>query len=367
VSSVHSITTDSDSVLNAAAGEFTARVEETGLAALLRAYRTSGTRKSALVRDRSSLTPYLRDAVDFLCLSQAVPRGEAVRLLTEPLLDRFVGMGAASESGETVELSQVRLIEHFGRLVFVGTANNTGYGWYGRDSIGIGRQLAGARGRCLDIGSSTGCQAVLMAATATRVQAVEIDEKLAPLFEVNLAVNQCGTTVQPRWGDARELTFDGDFDTIGVNVPMMPTFGVLDLPWTGDGGSDGSRLLESVLRRVPLASLGRLVANSMISGNASGLDAEWLRKLSVDREWSITVIPCDYEPLSAESAFVRSTLGNRAIVAEEAVDTVMAELSASWAASRTDRMYFSTISVTAGGGPSFRVASTSLGGERWSL
>ncbi|MEU5539880.1 hypothetical protein [Streptomyces sp. NPDC020362] len=314
------------------------------MAALLRAYQTSGTRKSALVRDRPSLTPYLRDAVDFLCLSQAVPRGEAVRLLTEPLLDRLVDMGAASESGENFELSQVRLIEHFGRLVFVSTTNTTGYGWYGRDSIGIGRHLAGARGRCLDIGSSTGCQAVLMAATTTSVQSVEIDEKPAPLFE-----------------------FDEDFDTIGVNVPMMPTFGVLDMPWTGDGGADASRLLESVLRRVPLAAWGRLAANSTIPGNASGLDVEWLRKLSVDREWAVTVVPCDYESLSAESSFVWSTLGNRAIVAEDAVETVRAELAASWAANETDRMYFSTISATAGTGPSFRVASMSLDGERWSL
>src|SRR4051794_3847124 len=123
--------------LSSAAMTFVEQVEETGLAGLLRAYGTSGTRKDALLRDRPSLSPDLGLAVDLLCLSRPVSHEAAVTLLTEPLLDHLLGMGAASASGDQVELSKVRLIEHFGGLVFVSTVNNTGFGYYGRDSIGL--------------------------------------------------------------------------------------------------------------------------------------------------------------------------------------------------------------------------------------
>ncbi|WP_438488255.1 hypothetical protein [Streptomyces sp. S186] len=354
-------------ILETAATEFVGKVERIGLASLLRAYGTSGLRKDAIARDRPRLAPEMGEAVDLLCLSRPVPARKAASMLTDPILDHLLGIGAATVSGGDVELSHIRLVEHFGQLVFVGAVNDSGFGWYGRDSIGIGRQLIGARGRCLDVCSSTGCQTTVMAASATSVTAVEIDEKVAPLFELNMCINRCRAKVDALWCDAREAEFDATFDTIAINAPMMPTFGILDLPWTGHGGPDGTVLLNAVMQRVPLAAHGRLVANAMILGNEHGLEADWLRKLAEEHGWAVTVIPTDHEPLTADSSFVRSALAAYSTVKPEDMDSVMQELSTSWTANSTDRLYFALVCATAGSGPAFSIASTALNGERWCL
>ncbi|MGV4928405.1 hypothetical protein K2224_36960 (plasmid) [Streptomyces sp. BHT-5-2] len=354
-------------VLQTAATEFVDKVERVGLASLLRAYGTSGLRKDAIVRDRPRLVPEMGDAVDLLCLSRPVPAHKAVSILTDPILDHLLGIGAATASGGDVELSHIRLVEHFGRLVFVGAVNNNGFGWYGRDSIGIGRQLIGARGRCLDVCSSTGCQTTVMAASATSVTAVEIDEQVAPLFELNMCINRSRAKVDALWCDVREAEFDTSFDTIAINAPMMPTFGILDLPWTGHGGPDGTMLLNAVMQRVPLAEHGRLVANAMILGNEHDLEADWLRQLAEERGWAVTVIPTDHEPLTADSSFVRSALAAYSAVKPDDMDSVMQELSTSWTANATDRLYFALVCATAGSGPAFSIASTALKGDRWCL
>lgn len=262
------------SALDVTATEFLRNLTRLGLVNLLRAYGTSGLRKDAIARDRATLCPDLSEAVDLLCLSQPVPEAAAVAVLTEPMLEHMVDIGVAATGDETVQLPGIRLVDHLGSILFVAASQNNGYGYYGRDSIGLGRQLLGAGGRCLDLCCSTGCQTAVLAATAESVVSVEIDASLAPLFELNMCLNGVRSRVEPRWSDVREVEFDEPFDVVAVNAPMMPTFGVFDLPWLVDGGVDGAGLLKGILGRVPLAANGRLHGH---------LDDPWQCRRTSDR------------------------------------------------------------------------------------
>ncbi len=355
------------SALDVTATEFLRNLTRLGLVNLLRAYGTSGLRKDAIARDRATLCPDLSEAVDLLCLSQPVPEAAAVAVLTEPMLEHMVDIGVAATGDETVQLPGIRLVDHLGSILFVAASQNNGYGYYGRDSIGLGRQLLGAGGRCLDLCCSTGCQTAVLAATAESVVSVEIDASLAPLFELNMCLNGVRSRVEPRWSDVREVEFDEPFDVVAVNAPMMPTFGVFDLPWLVDGGVDGAGLLKGILGRVPLAANGRLMATSMIPGNAAELQIDWLRGLAADRGWSVTVMPTDHEPLNADSAFVKASMV-RLLGAPTDTAEVPDELLDAWAKAAIDRLYFSLIHITADCDDStFRIVSTELQGERYSL
>jgi hypothetical protein len=234
----------------------------------------------------------------------------------------------------------VRLVEHFGALVFVGTDSSAGY--YGRDSVGLGRHVQGAQGHVLDLFASTGCQSFVAAASAEVVTAVEIDESLSALFEVNQSLAAAKTPVDVRWGDARTIGYaETAFDVIAANAPLLPNFGVAALSPGADGGDDGAAVLLAALRRVSLRENGRLVSTCTLLGNSRhGPDIGRLEALATEKGWALTVLPTGYSELRIDNALVTALAGMLTRSSGRSEESVLAELTAIWQRKDVDRAYF---------------------------
>jgi hypothetical protein len=354
--------------LGPAAEEFRDAVVEVGLAGLLKAYGTSGSRRSQLAIDRPGLADRLGVAVDLLCLSKPVPTADAGKLIPDALIAHLISAGLATTDGDQIELPSLRLIEHYGQLLFTGQPEDSARnGYYGPDSAGLGRFLLGAQGRCLDAFAATGAQAAVMAATARSVVSVELDTALASVTELNIVLNGHLGRIEPRWGDINEVDLAEPFDTVSVNAPMSANLG-RHLPWRADGGPDGCRVLEAALDRIRLSGNGKLFSTACVMGNrANGPNVDWLRTIATRKSWSVTVIPTAGRPLGPDSVLGRDHAEAFACDSSESVADILAALTDVWQSTNVDMLYPCLLtaipSVTAG----VTVASLSLRGAGWWL
>lgn len=346
---------------------FSNRLDEIGLKGLLRLYAPSGVRADALAHDRPQLSINLGYAVDLLCLSRPVPHDIAASILSTPMLSHLSNLGIASVVDGFVTLAEARIVDHLGQLVFVGREGNSEFGYYGPPSVSLGRLLVGARGRCLDLFASTGCQALIMSTTAAEVTAVERDRNLDRLFNINLLLNGAYEKVNIKWTNTRDESFDEEFDTVSIHPPMMPTFGVLDLPWTANGGVDGADLLQNSMQRINLAPSGQIVATAMVAGNESLLDLGWLRDLTESHGWQTLIIPTGYARLTSESTFIRRSVEHLCGMKGQELTSMMRTLAYTWADKRYSRLYYCLIDARRSQRYSFTIASTSLMGPGWIL
>ncbi|MEU1128272.1 hypothetical protein ABZ383_00095 [Streptomyces sp. NPDC005900] len=136
-----------------------------GLVTLLRAHGASGPRAADITAVRAAPGAPLATVVDLLMLSRQVPVAEAETIVSHRSLTHLVDEGLAQLDGDRVSSPLLRLVEHHGRLVFLGApcwleppqyGSTGGTAW---DSAGC---CWAAHGRCLDLFSSTGTQAAVM-------------------------------------------------------------------------------------------------------------------------------------------------------------------------------------------------------------
>jgi hypothetical protein len=340
-------------------------LERIGLVQLLGQYQRSGIRTADLAAGRDGLPGELALAVDLMCLDRPVRQDQAEVALGRDGADLLLHRGVAVADGAEFRLDQVRLVEHYGRLVFVGLHGAHRNGYYGMDSVGLGRMLLGARGRCIDLFASTGAQSVLMARTAAEVSAVELDAGLAGLFELNTELSGCAERVTPHWADVREVELDGPYDTAAVNAPLVPSFGLPGLAAGADGGPGGRTLLTRALERVELASGGRLSATSTIVGDQSGPQTGWLRDLAARRGWSVNVHVTGVGMLSPLGAFGRELVATLAGASGQPAEEVLGQLSRQWADEAIDRVHFCLLHAAPSGRPEVRVIAGQRGRGWW--
>jgi len=169
-------------------------------------------------------------------------------------------------------MNGLRLVNHFGSLVFVGSGRSVLDYYYGNDSLSLGRYLSPLRGRVLDLCSGVGAQSMLSAQTADHVVSVERQEKVADLYWINAVMNDVENRTELRIGDFVEPVKGETFDYICCNPPLLPVPHTLSYPLVGDGGPDGldfaCRLLESLPQL--LHKNGRCYIVGTLLGQADG-------------------------------------------------------------------------------------------------
>lgn len=198
--------------------------------------------------------------------------------------------------------------------------------------------------------------------------AVEVDEALLPVQQLNAALNPGRGRVTARWADATSVELDGRFDTVAANAPLLPNFGVAPLPFGSDGGADGARLLEAAVDRVRLAPGGRLVATTTALGDADGPRLGWLAVLAERRGWAVVAIPTGTARLGADSKLGSETVALLAEVNDRSPDDLERALVDAWAAGGVDRLVFCLLTAVPSDRPGLDVAaSTALSGFGWWL
>lgn len=343
--------------------ELGARLEDCGLCALLAGVRDSGLRQQSFLADRGSVDPGLGVALDLLCLGRTVERDAAASILGADAVALLLARGLAVAEDDRLRLDALRLVDHHGALVPVGLPGAHRNGYYGLDSVGLGRLLLDTQGRCLDLFASTGAQSLLMARTAEEVWSVEVDDGLAGPAAFGHELNGRADRIRPVWGDVLEVDLGGPYDVVSVNAPLLPTFGVTGLPRGADGGGDGHRLLAAALERVPLAPAGRLYATATCPGDDTGPDLRWLADLAGRRGLALSVLPTFVGRL--DGAFGRELVRTLADSAAEPVPDLEARLRSRWARDGVDRVWFCLLSGRASVRAEVRMPTRQQNGRGW--
>jgi methylase of polypeptide subunit release factors len=324
--------------------DFAQRLERIGVTAQLASYPGGQTSLREIVRDRAALDHDLGTAVDFLCLGQSIQLETARQLFGAGIIDLLCRKEMAHIQDGVVGLSELRLVGHFGSLVFVGAPGAHRNGYYGPDSIGLGAHLLRAQGDCLDLFASTGAQSVLMARSAQRVVAVEIDAKLADLFALNTSLNAVQHVTRTIWADALDADLGGPYDTVSVNAPLLPSFGLSGLARGADGGFDGHQLLASALRRLPLRRGAAVHATATLLGDEQGPDIAWLAEIGRETGMSLRIVLTGMAVVARNSPFGRDYAATLAQAAGRSPQDVYQELLDRWARMSVDRFFFCIIS-----------------------
>ena len=323
---------------------FLRRLERIGLLAQLASYSGGQATVRSLRRDRASLEPDLGVVVDFLCLEHAVDLDTACELIGPDSIELLCRREMAEAADGIVRLNGLRLVDHYGTLVFVGAPGAHRNGYYGVDSVGLGAHLLSARGDCLDLFASTGAQSVLMARSASRVTAVEIDAQLAGVFALNMSLNAVADRTGAIWADALEADLGGPYDTVSVNAPLLPSFGFSGLAPGADGGFDGHQLLASALRRLPLHPDAAIRATATLLGDDQGPDIAWLAEIGRENGIAFRVVPTGMAVVGGDGPLGRAFAATLAQAAGRALPEVHAQVLDRCAQLSVDRLFFGIIS-----------------------
>ncbi|HCA87474.1 MAG TPA: hypothetical protein DEQ61_19605 [Streptomyces sp.] len=188
------------------------------------------------------------------------------------------------------------------------------------------------------------------------------------MVELNLLLSGQEEKPEVIWGDALEVDLGQPFDTVSVNAPMMPSFG-LHLPWRADGGPDGNRILEAALRRVRLTPEGQLLARAWMVGSAArGRQVAWLQRLAREREWAATVTPTGSTKLERGSVDAH-TLSESIVLygAAQYADAVYEQLTDIRESTGVDRSFPCLLHALPSGKPEVTVLRTPEDGPHWRL
>ncbi|CAM3353056.1 class I SAM-dependent methyltransferase [Stackebrandtia soli] len=341
--------------------------EESGLAALLGAYHRDSLRYAAVRAARPALGPRLRVIVDLLCLNESVPTTEAQAALGGSM-EVLADAGLCRNDGSATVVPEHRLVDHYGQLLFVGPPAGQIGGYYGADSVGLGRQLLAARGNCLDLFASTGAQSLLMARGGGDVTSVELTSDLRPVAALNIAMHGLDDRVTTIWGDATTVSLpDRPFDTVCVNAPLFPNFGVDGLDTGANGGRHGHDLLQAVLPRVRLNTGGRLHSTATMVGDGDGPHTTWLADAARRNGWTFDVVVTGVGRLGEGSAFAKDLVTTLAETAGATTEDMAETLDRQWKESGVDRVFFCLLTARPAATSGVTVVSRYERGSGWWL
>ncbi|WP_151727274.1 methyltransferase [Thermogemmatispora aurantia] len=317
------------------------RIAQSGLLDLLAAYGCEEERQDTLRFDIAFLPRKLASAVNLLVLGDAIKLTEAEEILGADGIETLLALELAKHEFDSLHLPNLRLIRHFGVMLFCQQPAITARFYYGNDSLALGRLLLPVRGDVLDLCAGVGTQGLLCALTAQRVVSVEVQAEVAKLYAINSALNGLEEKMELRIGNLLEAVYDERFDRVCCNPPLLPVPHSLPYPPVGDGGEDGLTIIRRVVSH--LSTLLTPTGSCQIIGTVVGNEAEAafqeLEDLAEDQELSIQLIVPWREQLEAQSPLVRSLALTISQYGNLPYEVALHELLASYQAMQVRYLY----------------------------
>lgn len=227
-------------------------------------------RRRDLAARLQHLAPRARTMVELWWLERPVPRTALTD--TDLAVDALVAAGVLVEDAGQVRALCVAL-PLFGQVVLLPPPSDPGSVPYGPESLALAVRAGPPRpGRCLDLCTGSGIQALRLASGGSRVVAVEIDEAGSAWARRNVIMCSLEDRVEVRTGDLWDVAGDEPYDYIVSNPPIGFIPAQLDLH-VHAGGIDGFAISRRILERLPtmLASEGAAQLASGCLGTETSL------------------------------------------------------------------------------------------------
>jgi SAM-dependent methyltransferase len=218
-------------------------------------------RRRDLLARIDHLAPATRAMVELWWLERSVSRAS---LGFADEIDALVTAGLLQRTGDLVTLGCIAM-PMFGQVVLMPSPTNVGTIPYGLESFALAlRAGPPRRGRCLDLCSGSGIQALRAAAAGSEVIAIEIDSRANEWAKRNAVINSLDDRIDVRTGDLWDVAGEGTFDYVVSNPPIAFIPSSMDIPIPG-GGIDGFAVTRKILEHLP-----RRLSSGGIAQFASG-------------------------------------------------------------------------------------------------
>ena len=255
------------------------RLDDNSLAQLLALYGASDVRADAIRADLVTMPPATADQLRLLVLGASLTVAEAGRALGGDVVDALLDEEVLIRpEPDRVATPSLRLVEHWGSLLFCDQQSASAARYFGTDSTALGRVVLGRSGTWLDVCAGVGAQSMLALARSGAVVAVDVNPDVGRLLEFNGRLNGhpadrisfvCGRAQEV---DLSVVTPPDGFHTVTGNPPWMPLPESLSFALVGHGGPDGLAVTRPVLERLPtlLHPDGTAVFVGLLMGDESG-------------------------------------------------------------------------------------------------
>ncbi len=225
------------------------------------------------------------------------------------------------------------IVSYFGRYFVVtlnpyypGSRDPDATVYIGGDSLTLAMQLLDRTepaGRALDLCAGSGIQAILAAATAQEVAAVELNAQAAHLARFNALLNGVADRVQVYEGSLYDAAPAGPYDLIVSNPPFIPVPNGIPFALCGAGGEDGLTVLRPLLEGLParLGPAGQAIIYAEGPGDREGPFVRRLATELAERE------QLDAQLMATSALSTRGALILRAFSLEKLKRNVPVELA----------------------------------------
>jgi hypothetical protein len=202
-----------------------------------------------------------RVSYEVLLLGQPCRLARLAELWGAALVDDLLGAGVlAVEPPDGVSTANFSVVSYLGRYFVVSlnpyyprSRDPDAPVYIGADSLTLAAALPDHRRvTCgMDLCTGSGIQAIMMAATAGKMVAVELDEGAVRAARFNALLNGVEDRVEVVHGDLYAAAPAGPYELIVSNPPFLPVPPGVHYPMCGHGGEDGMSVLKPLLEGIP--------------------------------------------------------------------------------------------------------------------
>ncbi len=152
-----------------------------------------------------------------------------------------------------ISTTDLVLLPVFGNWLFCQRPQKKPYMYFGDDSIALLLRTTPQRyGRCLDLCSGVGLQALHCSMFSQEVCMVELNPFCCDLARINILMNAVEDRIEVFCGDLYEPVKGKSFETIVANPPLVPFPRQTTYPYVGHGGEDGLSVTWRILEDLPV-------------------------------------------------------------------------------------------------------------------
>lgn len=262
--------------------EFRRIITYHGLKDLLAIYGSDRSREAAIRFDIKLLPSKLQLLLKLFVLHEFVDVKYLTEILPTNQINILIELKVLEQLNNKVRTQNLRLIFHYGILLFCEFPSVHSKMYYGLDSQALGKLLLSARGKVLDLCAGVGTQGLLCALNADSVISVEKECSLEHIFEVNVVLNELDSKIEFRLGDLTDTVRGEFFDLICCNPPLLPIPDKFSFPQYANGGIDGLNFTRRILADLPsiMKRDGHCYIIGTVLGSEDRPDLEVIKKLS---------------------------------------------------------------------------------------